>query len=472
VLELDHLMGRVFVDRYEIEAKLGDGAMGVVYKARHLKINRRFAIKILRPRLTEDTRLVERFEREAELAARMSHPNVASVVDMNKTDEGLFYYAMELAPGVPLAKLLEDGAFDADRAVAIVKQICDGLAHAHAVGLVHRDLKPDNVLVDLDDHARIVDFGLAIPNDESGKPGGKGRFTTAGIVVGTPMYMAPEQARGADVDHRTDLYALGLILYELLAGKPPFEGSGVDVAHAHVSHATPSMSIRVPDVQIDPLLEALALRLLEKNPAARIQSAREVREVLDAIDDDRRKAARILRVDLPDPTQIITNPMAPPRGSRAWLVVAIAALALSLAGALFVARRGRLDVQLAPDPAALTVAAPQIHTSDPPVIAHDDPAPPVHLLAPIPGEPLPAPAHVQPAHEATAAELVKLYTQVGRELSALETNKGAAATDDLWPRYRWIRIQDALSTPDKRHEAWQLLEHLRHDLRQPMVDSR
>jgi len=460
---LDHLVGRVFVDRYEIEAKLGDGAMGVVYRARHLKISRRFAIKILRPRLTEDRKLVERFEREAELAARMSHPNVASVVDMNRTDEGLFYYAMELAPGVPLAKLLEDGAFDADRAVPIVKQICAGLEHAHAAGLVHRDLKPDNVLVDLDDHVRIVDFGLAIPNDETGKLGGKSRFTTAGLVVGTPMYMAPEQARGANVDHRTDLYALGLILYEMLTGKPPFDGSGVDVAHAHVSHATPSMGIRVPTVQVDPLLEALALRLLEKDPAARIQTAREVRELLDAIEEDRRKAARILRVDLPDPTQIIKNPMAPkPRRSRKWLLAGIAALALSLVGLVLVTRGDSVD-ELAPDVAALAVPPPEIHYDDPSVVAHDDPAPPVHVLAPIPAVPAP-PAH-PPAHEPTAAELAKLYALVGRELSALEAKKGTGATVDLWPRYRWIRIQDALATPEKRHEAWQLLETLRHDLR-------
>src|SRR5262249_13822654 len=155
-------------------------------------------------------------------------------------------------------------------------------------------------------------------------------FTTAGVVVGTPMYMAPEQARGADVDHRTDIYALGLILYELLTGKPPFDGTGVDVARAHVSYATPSMGIRVPTVQVDPLLEALALRLLEKDPAARIQSAREVRELLDAVEEDRRKAARILRVDLPDPTKIIENPYAKKRRSRAWIVAGAVALALAV----------------------------------------------------------------------------------------------------------------------------------------------
>jgi serine/threonine-protein kinase len=453
---LDRLVGRVFVDRYEVEAKLGDGAMGVVYRARHLKIGRRFAIKILRPRLMADAKLVERFEREAELAGKLSHPNVVSVVDMSRTDDGLYYYAMELAPGQALADLMTGQPLDAERAIALTRQICAGLEHAHEVGLVHRDLKPDNVLVDAGDRVRIVDFGLAVPRDDS-----DGRFTTAGMVVGTPRYMSPEQARGERVDHRTDLYALGLILYEMLAGKPPFEGDGVDVAVAHVSTVTPPFGIRVPTVRVDPVLEALALRLLEKDPDRRIQSAAEVTRLLDLVETDRVAAARALRVALPADTSETLPALdaaRPPR-SRIWLVAAAAALFLAAAAFVFVLADGKAPAPTAPTLADVTKESPVIKFDDPALAPHDDPAPPpVHLLAPI--APFTAPAL---AHDPTAQELALLYAAVGRELSALEARSANAAID-LWPRYRWIRINDALVNADKRRQAFELLERLRRDV--------
>src|SRR5690349_7561547 len=197
------MLGRIVLDRYRVEQELGEGAMGRVYRARHVRVGRTVAIKVLHPHMLREPGAVERFEREARLAARLHHPSVAAVVDF---DDGIM--VMEHAPGRPLVDVM-NGAMPRERAIAIVRQLLVGLDHAHAMGLVHRDLKPENVMIDDADRTCIVDWGIAVLRE--GSDDETRRLTTQGLVLGTPMYMAPEQAKGEEVDHRCDLFALGVI---------------------------------------------------------------------------------------------------------------------------------------------------------------------------------------------------------------------------------------------------------------------
>jgi serine/threonine-protein kinase len=268
------MLGSVVLDRYLVEEELGAGAMGVVYRARHVRVGRSVAIKVLHPHMLREVGAVERFEREARLAARLHHPSVAAVVDF---DDGMM--VMEHAPGRPLADLLGTPMTSA-RAIAIARQLLVGLDHAHAMGLVHRDLKPENVMIDGEDRTCIVDWGIAVLRE--GSDDETRRLTTQGLVLGTPMYMAPEQAKGERVDHRCDLFALGVILYELLAGAAPFEGTGLEVIVANLTQEPPSIAART-GVDVAPALEAFARRLMAREAAGRFASAHEALRELERI---------------------------------------------------------------------------------------------------------------------------------------------------------------------------------------------
>jgi hypothetical protein len=295
---LDPLVGHTFAERYVVEDLLGEGGMGRVYRARHLRMSRRFAIKVLFGDQSANTKMVQRFTHEAEAASRLQHPNLVGVVDFGETDEGLLYLAMDYAAGPDLGLLIHrTGPLPAERVLAIAAQLCDGLAHAHGRGLVHRDFKPDNIIIESSDHgdvARICDFGIAVLR-ENDRPTSD-RLTTDGLVVGTPHYMAPEQSVGDEVDERTDLFALGVILYEMIAGVLPFEGSPAEVARLHLNVAPPPVARRVPGLAVDPLIEALSMRLMAKRPADRPQNAREVGEIVRMIRTDRIAAAKVLAV--------------------------------------------------------------------------------------------------------------------------------------------------------------------------------
>ncbi len=281
-LDPDAVLGHVLDGKYRVERHIGSGAMGSVFRARHARLPRSYAIKLLHPRLLSDSKLVKRFEREAELAARLSHPNVIGVVDIGDVD-GVTFIVMDLAVGPTLTELLADSPFDSLRACRLIRQLCDGLAHAHGHGLIHRDLKPDNVIVESrggDEIVRIADFGIAILREGTESPD---RLTTGGMVVGTPHYMAPEMSTGRAFDHRVDLFALGVICYELLSGRMPFEGSGVDVMQAYIHDEIPAMAPRAAGLRVDPLLEAFARRLLAKPPDDRHADAASARDHIDEI---------------------------------------------------------------------------------------------------------------------------------------------------------------------------------------------
>jgi eukaryotic-like serine/threonine-protein kinase len=319
------LVGQVLDTKYRIERHIGSGAMGMVFRARHVRLPRSYAVKLLHRRLLSDQKLLKRFQREAELAARLSHPNVIAVVDIGEID-GNTFLVMDLGEGPTLSEVLVQAPLDPLRACRLIQQICDGLSHAHGHGLIHRDLKPDNVIVETrggEEVARIADFGIAILREHSASD----RLTTGGLVLGTPHYMAPEAASGRAFDHRVDLFALGVISYQLLTGRFPFDGNGVEVVHAYVHDKIPAMAERVPGLIVDPMLEELTLRLLAKQPDDRPADAAAAREQLDEL-------MRILRgrppqpmmhrpvVAPPDVARNLTPPEANALGSAKTLAIA------------------------------------------------------------------------------------------------------------------------------------------------------
>jgi len=281
----DELVGKTVIGRYVVEQRLGSGAFGVVYRGYHGKLQRPVAIKVLHAHLVHEPSILERFHREAELAARLAHANVAGVLDVGETDDGRQLMVLELAPGRPMTELLGE-PLPKGRVIAMVRQLLRGLEHAHAAGLVHRDLKPDNIIVQQGEggaeHPRIVDFGIAVLHDPESSFEEK-RLTATGQMIGTPLYMSPEQARLEPIDHRADLFALGVIVYQMLAGTTPFNGSPVEVAISNMSKDPPSIAERAA-VEADPLLERFARKLMAREASHRFPSARRALEVLDLIE--------------------------------------------------------------------------------------------------------------------------------------------------------------------------------------------
>ena len=276
----DPLVGRVIAERYLIIAKLGEGGMGRVYLAEHVKMNRQCAIKVMNPSLVNDPESSARFAREASNAARIIHPNVAAVFDFGEADK-IVYLVMEYVDGESLsAALARDGTFEPRRAIDIARQIADGLAAAHELGIVHRDLKPDNVIVARSRSGRetpkVVDFGIAKAASEAPQDA----LTKSGLVIGTPEYMSPEQLLGDPVDERTDVYALGCILYQMITGASPFAADSREQMIRRRLHEPPP-HIRDADADLPRRLDTLIAHMLARSPSERLSSAAAVRDALD-----------------------------------------------------------------------------------------------------------------------------------------------------------------------------------------------
>jgi eukaryotic-like serine/threonine-protein kinase len=294
----DPMIGATIAGKYDIVALVGEGSMGRVYRARHAYLSREFAVKVLYADLTADSTMRMRFAQEAEAASRLRHPHLVSVLDFGRTDTGLLYMAMDFADGPSLADVVEvQGPLGDARSIAIVQQVAEGLAHAHDRGLIHRDLKPDNVILSRRegvDAALVLDFGLAISVDEElPSP----RLTGRDMVLGTPAYMAPEQIRQQPVDHRCDLFALGMLAYVMLAGAPPFDGNSIETAANIATQPIPRIGERNRQVRVSAALESLVMRLLEKRPEDRPGTAADVLDALAAVRRLHRRPVLDLRAE-------------------------------------------------------------------------------------------------------------------------------------------------------------------------------
>ena len=462
----DPLLGSTLGDRYVIEALIGEGAMGRVYRARHRVFgNQRYAVKVLIGDLAATSTMRIRFAREAQNASRLDHPNVVNVMDFGKTERGLHYLVMDLVEGEPLAAIARRGPLPAERVIRIAHQLCEGLAHAHERGMIHRDFKSENILVVGEpgrEIARIADFGLAMSVTRDI------RLTTTGVAC-TPAYAAPEQLRSAAIDHRVDLYGLGVTLFEMLSGGYlPFEGDLQSTIAAKLLHEAPSILTRAPNVP--PGLVTLVGRLLAHDAAQRPRSARAVIKALET------------SMTLPNPPirTIRTRPSVPPGTRRRPFRSALLLCVLAALGSLSVYTDDRV---VATAPRVAAAPAPEsfapIHVQ---FVSADDPPPP----EPSPDELAAAQEAERAARreraakarraraqvrqtivrgpEPTALEVATRYSAIGRQLAALQEERGDDSTLDLWPRYRRIRITEAMSSQDSRNVAAEALEQLQRSI--------
>ena len=253
-------------DRYELLEKLGGGGMGTVHRANDRRLGRVVALKFLSESLAGDPVLKRRFHREAQAAAALHHPNIGAIhgVEETEAEEGRLFIVMPYYEGGTLKSMIAKGPLPPADAIACAAQVADGLAHAHAAGIIHRDIKPANLMFAGDGSLKILDFGIA-------KIAGE-KLTRTGLVLGTLAYMSPEQAAGGTLDHRTDLWALGVVLHEMLAGRPPFSASSIELLFRAVRHGEPP-KIRSLRPEVPPEIEAIVSRLLQKEPGARYPDA-------------------------------------------------------------------------------------------------------------------------------------------------------------------------------------------------------
>lgn len=283
--EKGDLVGDVLSERYRLDEYIGGGGMGEVYKAEHVMMKKTVAIKVLRPEAADQEHVVERFRREAQAAANIDHPNICSATDFGRTDAGSFYLVMEYIEGPNLGDVIaRHGAMDLERALHIADQVADTLEVAHEQGVVHRDLKPENVML-VDDggereQIKVLDFGVSRVQMADDMPS----ITKTGAVFGTPHYMSPEQAAGEQVDVRADLYGLGSLFYEMITGRPVFDGEkSVHVMASHLKDDPLPPSKAASWQEIPTELDRLLLDLLEKDPDDRPQSATEVRGRIEVV---------------------------------------------------------------------------------------------------------------------------------------------------------------------------------------------
>ena len=277
----DAMIGQVLDDRYRIEARIGEGGMGEVYAASHIHIEKRVAIKLLRKEVLTNAEAVQRFRQEARSASSIGHRNIVAIEDFGTIEDGRVYLCMELLQGTPLSEILKQSVSQ-DRLLNILIQTCHGLAAAHAKGIVHRDMKPENVFVTLDsgqEVPKLLDFGIAKVSQAEGN----NHLTRTGTIFGTPFYMAPEQALGQPVDYRADIYAVGVIMYEAFCGQIPFQGDsfmGILTQHITASPTPPGQAASEANRELLPGLEAIIVRAMQKEPHDRFANMTELTNAL------------------------------------------------------------------------------------------------------------------------------------------------------------------------------------------------
>jgi len=352
----DPYVGKVIDGRYKVEAIVGEGGMGVVYRCSHTMIGKKFALKVLRADMARDSEVTERFLNEARAASAIGNPHIIDISDFGQLPDGATYFVMEFLLGRALNGVDPDGQrMSMDRILKVARQLGEGLAAAHAVGIVHRDLKPDNIfLVERGtdkEFVKILDFGIAKVSSSEGK------LTRAGAVFGTPHYMSPEQAAGTSIDHRGDIYSLGVILYELVSGRVPFDADNfMSVLTQHMYKAPDVLAEVTAEAHLlPPGLEAIVMKCLAKRPEQRYQSMDELVADIDKVLAGRAPiASRELREDLNEPGSYYDD-VGSGSGGKLKYVWLGAGLAVALAAAAAVLTRKPAPAP----PASKVVAAPE-----------------------------------------------------------------------------------------------------------------
>lgn len=326
----DPLVGTVLFDRYEVLERLGEGGMSVVYKVKHTVLHRVYAVKVLLPHLAINPKNLKRFEQEARAASALAHPNVIAIHDFGASPEGQPYLVMDYLEGKGLNDLIhQDGVLAVDRSLGIFIQACDALALAHEKGIVHRDLKPSNIMITADstgeDQVKIVDFGIAklLPTEGEDVQ----RLTQTGEVFGSPYYMSPEQWTGKALDARSDIYSMGCVMYETLAGHAPFAGSTVhETMYKLMNEVPPGLTGLQASAEIRGQLEAILFKAIAKDPAQRYQSMRELKADLEKLRGgaDRGMLSRIRNL------WVVSRLRRVPARTRSKVVAVLAAIVLVL----------------------------------------------------------------------------------------------------------------------------------------------
>ncbi|HTV19932.1 MAG TPA: serine/threonine-protein kinase [Polyangiaceae bacterium] len=367
----DRYLGCTIDNRYKVEGIVGEGGMGVVYQCRHKIIDKRVALKILRADLARDTEVTERFLMEAKAASAIQDEHIISISDFGQLPDGAAYFVMEFLEGTPLALVAGGGnPMPLGRILRIALQLSEGLAAAHQLGIVHRDLKPDNVFLiqrgKETDFVKILDFGIAKVSSNA-----SGRLTQAGSVFGTPHYMSPEQAAGTPLDHRGDIYSLGVMLYELATGRVPFDAENFVGILSQQLYQDPVPPREVaPRANIPPGFESIILKCMAKKPERRYQSMQELRE--DLLDLEARIGRTELDADMrlartPDPaevsasvdgTALSTELSLASMRPRRWPMYAAAVLPIVLVSAALLSRFKAPAVRAHVAPTDVEVPAP------------------------------------------------------------------------------------------------------------------
>ena len=343
------IIGSIIADRYLVLSKLGEGGMGRVYLAEHVKMGRKSAVKVMNPGTVNDADAISRFNREAANASRISHQHVAQVYDFGETSDGLIYLAMEYVEGEKLTDILaRDGALPPERAGEIVRQVAEALSVAHDMGIVHRDLKPDNIMLakfrDGSDCVKVVDFGIAKAAGVEAQ-----KVTKTGLVIGTPEYMSPEQIAGDPLDGRSDIYSLGLVAFNMLTGRLPFPSkTAQESVIMRLTEPPMRLGQMRPQIAWTPAVQAVMDKALQRDAALRYSSANEFGRALSA-------AVQGLSAAIPvDATRVMAEPdawvpptrvaeSAPPAARRrVGRLTAVAAAVVVVAAAVlaYVATRG------------------------------------------------------------------------------------------------------------------------------------
>ena len=442
----DPWLGRMVAGRFRIIRKLGDGGMGEVYLAEQLPMGREIALKVLRLHLADDPQAVERFQREAQAASQLAHQHTITVYDFGQDEDGTLFLAMEFLKGQPLDEVLDGDALPPERVIQIMAQICGSLEEAHERGMVHRDLKPENIFLtergrEGQDYVKVLDFGIAKVT-QSSKGDKLETITRAGAIFGTPQYMSPEQIRGEELDARSDVYALGVILYEMISGHLPFSaGTVMELLTQHLNAAPDPISVPAPNGSALAMLEATALRALSKDPAARQPSARAFLEDLMAAMPNLTldSMSHLVPATAGAPAAVLDAP-APTTGGNSLVVVMLAAfVAAGAAGAFFFMGApggGAADGDVTP---AFVDADQDTAAAEQPAAAAD--AKPAEAAAADakPAEVAPAPKEISEEEakkieaeaeaEAKAAEAEEKAAEKGGEMSEAEAKAIAAAAE-------------------------------------------